>query len=89
MCWSLIGLQHKLRKSSDGNPAGCTFIDRIEFQIIDSWVKEVCMSLLGVITDEERQVVRELAKKLAEYANQPEMERRRKLWYAHNDLKTD
>ncbi|MBR0397267.1 MAG: hypothetical protein IJI10_03260 [Eubacterium sp.] len=47
------------------------------------------MSLLGVITDEERQVVRELAKKLAEYANQPEMERRRKLWYAHNDLKTD
>ena len=41
------------------------------------------------IKDNERQVIRELAKKLAELANQPIMEERRKLWYAHNDLKTD
>ena len=47
------------------------------------------MSVLCVVTDEERQVVRELAKKLADYAQQPEMERRRRLWYAHDDLKTD
>lgn len=41
------------------------------------------------IKDNERQVIRELAKKVAELANQPIMEERRKLWYAHNDLKTD
>lgn len=41
------------------------------------------------IQDNERQVIRDLAKKLADLANQPIMEERRKLWYAHNDLKTD
>lgn len=42
-----------------------------------------------MIENKEREVVRELAKKLRELANQPIMEERRKLWYAHNDLKTD
>ena len=42
-----------------------------------------------VIKQNEREVIRELAKKLAELANQPIMEERRKLWYDHNDLKTD
>lgn len=42
-----------------------------------------------MIKENERQVIRELAKKLADLANQPIMEERRKLWYAHNDLKTD
>ena len=42
-----------------------------------------------MISANEREVIRELAKKLAELANQPIMEERRKLWYAHNDLKTD
>lgn len=41
------------------------------------------------IKENERQVIRDLAKKLADLANQPIMEERRKLWYAHNDLKTD
>ncbi len=40
-------------------------------------------------TAKERQTVRELAKRLAELAEQPVMEERRKLWYAHNDLQTD
>lgn len=35
------------------------------------------------IQDNERQVIRDLAKKLADLANQPIMEERRKLWYAH------
>ena len=39
--------------------------------------------------EKEKSVIRELAKRLAELANQPIMEERRKLWYAHNDLKTD
>ena len=42
-----------------------------------------------MITAKEREVIRDLAKKLADLANQPIMEERRKLWYAHNDLKTD
>lgn len=42
-----------------------------------------------MITQNEREVIRELAKKLADLASQPIMEERRKLWYAHNDLKTD
>lgn len=42
-----------------------------------------------MISAKEREVIRELAKKLADLANQPIMEDRRKLWYAHNDLKTD
>lgn len=42
-----------------------------------------------MISANEREVIRELAKKLADLANQPIMEERRKLWYAHNDLKTD
>ena len=42
-----------------------------------------------MITAKEREVIRDLAKKLAYLANQPIMEERRKLWYAHNDLKTD
>lgn len=42
-----------------------------------------------MITDKERSIIRELAKQLAELANQPIMEERRKLWYDHNDLKTD
>ena len=42
-----------------------------------------------MIKENERQVIRDLAKKLADLANQPIMEERRKLWYAHNDLKTD
>lgn len=42
-----------------------------------------------MITANEREVIRDLAKRLAELANQPIMEERRKLWYAHNDLKTD
>ncbi|MBQ8143208.1 MAG: hypothetical protein IJ042_00250, partial [Butyricicoccus sp.] len=42
-----------------------------------------------MIDNKEREVIRELAKKLADLANQPIMEERRKLWYAHNDLKTD
>ena len=41
-----------------------------------------------MITANEREVIRDLAKRLAELANQPIMEERRKLWYAHNDLKT-
>ena len=42
-----------------------------------------------MMKENERQVIRDLAKKLADLANQPIMEERRKLWYAHNDLKTD
>ena len=42
-----------------------------------------------MISANERAVIRDLAKKLADLANQPIMEERRKLWYAHNDLKTD
>ncbi|MBQ8144652.1 MAG: hypothetical protein IJ042_07680 [Butyricicoccus sp.] len=42
-----------------------------------------------MIDNKEREVIRELAKKLADLANQPIMEERRKLWYAHNDLKTE
>ena len=42
-----------------------------------------------MINANEREVIRDLAKRLAELANQPIMEERRKLWYAHNDLKTD
>ena len=42
-----------------------------------------------MISANERAVIRDLAKKLADLANQPIMEVRRKLWYAHNDLKTD
>lgn len=42
-----------------------------------------------MITVQERETIRELAKRLAELASQPVMEERRKLWYAHNDLKTD
>ena len=37
---------------------------------------------------QERTVIRDLAKRLAELASLPIMEERRKLWYAHNDLKT-
>ena len=43
----------------------------------------------SLINANEREVIRDLAKRLAELANQPIMEERRKLWYAHNDLKTD
>ncbi len=42
-----------------------------------------------MIHENERKVIRDLAKRLAELANQPIMEERRRLWYAHNDLKTD
>ena len=42
-----------------------------------------------MITAKEREVIRDLGKRLAELANLPIMEERRKLWYAHNDLKTD
>ena len=42
-----------------------------------------------MITAKEREVIRDLAKRLAELASLPIMEERRKLWYAHNDLKTD
>ena len=42
-----------------------------------------------MISANERAVIRDLAKKLADLENQPIMEERRKLWYAHNDLKTD
>ena len=40
------------------------------------------------ITNEERDYIRELAKKYLEYANLPVMEERTKLWYAHNELKS-
>ena len=42
-----------------------------------------------MMTQKEKAHIRELAKRLAELANLPVMEERRKLWYAHNDLKTD
>ncbi len=41
------------------------------------------------MTESERNIIRELAKRLAELAALPVMEERRRLWYAHNDLKTD
>ena len=41
------------------------------------------------MTDIERSTIRDLAKRLAELASLPEAEEKRKLWYAHDDLKTD
>lgn len=40
-----------------------------------------------IITQDERNYLRELAKKYLEYANLPIMEERKKLWYDHNSLK--
>lgn len=42
-----------------------------------------------MIDKKEREVIRDLAKRLSELASLPVMEERRKLWYAHNDLKTE
>ena len=42
-----------------------------------------------MVQQKEKQVIQELAKRLAELAHEPVMEERRRLWYAHNDLKTD
>lgn len=39
------------------------------------------------ISDEDKAILRETAKKVAEYANRPIEEEKKKLWYAHNDLK--
>lgn len=39
------------------------------------------------IEDDERNYLRELAKRVLEYANLPVMEERKKLWYGHNSLK--
>jgi len=39
------------------------------------------------MNDREKQVIRDLAKKVAEIAARPVMEERRKLWKAHNSLK--
>lgn len=39
------------------------------------------------ITKKERDYLRDLARKQLEYANLPVMEKRKKLWYAHNSLK--
>jgi len=40
-----------------------------------------------MISQKEREYLRELAKKQLEYANTPENKARESLWYAHNDLK--
>lgn len=40
------------------------------------------------ITTEERDVIRELARQVHDAASRPEMEKKRELWFAHNDLKT-
>ena len=40
------------------------------------------------VTAEERNIIRELAKQVHDAAQRPEMEEKRKLWFAHNDLKT-
>ena len=45
--------------------------------------------LIVLITEKEKSVIQDLAKRLAELAELPVMEERRKLWYAHNDLKTE
>lgn len=42
-----------------------------------------------MLTEQEKSTIRELAGRYAELCHQPVMEERRKLWYAHNDLKTD
>lgn len=49
-------------------------------------IKEMGTDFL--FTAEEKTVLRELAKKVAELAARPEEERKAKLWTAHNDLKT-
>lgn len=42
-----------------------------------------------MILENERQYLRELAKKQQELANQPIMQERKRLWYLHNSLKGD
>lgn len=41
-----------------------------------------------MMNQKEKEVIRELAKKVADCAQRPEMEERRQAWYAHNDLKS-
>lgn len=41
-----------------------------------------------MINSEEKKVLRELAKKVKYYSEQPIMEKRKAKWYEHNDLKT-
>jgi len=40
------------------------------------------------MNNREREIIRDLAKRIAELAKQPIMEERRNKWYAHNDLKS-
>ncbi len=42
-----------------------------------------------IITSEERNILRELARKQADYASLPIMAERRALWYRHNELRSD
>ena len=41
-----------------------------------------------MITQKERDIIRELAKQVKDASQRPEMKQREELWYAHNDLKT-
>ncbi|RMD82177.1 MAG: hypothetical protein D6820_04085 [Lentisphaerae bacterium] len=41
----------------------------------------------GKVSEEDKNILRELAKKVAELAARPEMEERKRLWTEHNDLK--
>jgi len=41
-----------------------------------------------MVTANEREIIRELAKQVRERAEMPIMEERREKWFAHNDLKS-
>lgn len=41
-----------------------------------------------MITQKEKEIIRELAKQVKDASQRPEMKQREELWYAHNDLKT-
>ena len=59
-------------------------IKRDEAVILEK-AEEIKMS---AITTEEREVIRELARQVHDAAQRPEMDRKRNLWFDHNDLKT-
>lgn len=52
--------------------------------MVHGWPIEQC-----VVSDHDRQVLREVASRLREFAERPYAQEKAKLWTAHNDLKTE